>query len=105
MESIPLWLYVLLEAAQHGNNGDRLGPVGGRIVAEVMMGLLDHYRDMSGKGLDYNPDKDIALDVNLVKTTDYGPRMSMKAFIDFAYAKPLADQNHVRGGESEVLDT
>jgi hypothetical protein len=34
----PLWLYVLKEA-QHGG-GDRLGPVGGRIVGEVLVGLL-----------------------------------------------------------------
>jgi hypothetical protein len=35
----PLWLYVLKEA-QHRGDGDRLGPVGGRIVAEVLIGLL-----------------------------------------------------------------
>ena len=35
----PLWYYVLKEAAEfHG--GHRLGPVGGRIVAEVIIGLL-----------------------------------------------------------------
>jgi hypothetical protein len=34
----PLWLYVLKEA-QYGG-GDRLGPVGGRIVGEVLIGLL-----------------------------------------------------------------
>jgi hypothetical protein len=34
----PLWLYVLKEA-QHGG-GDQLGPVGGRIVGEVLLGLL-----------------------------------------------------------------
>lgn len=36
----PLWFYVLREAAVHGG-GDRLGPVGGRIVGEVLVGLLD----------------------------------------------------------------
>jgi hypothetical protein len=35
----PLWLYVLREA-QLVNGGEYLGPVGGRIVAEVMLGLL-----------------------------------------------------------------
>ncbi|BFU47618.1 peroxidase family protein [Krasilnikovia sp. MM14-A1004] len=35
----PLWLYLLKEA-QHRAGGDRLGPVGGRIVAEVLIGLL-----------------------------------------------------------------
>jgi hypothetical protein len=36
----PLWYYVLKEAEIHGS-GERLGPVGGRIVAEVLIGLLD----------------------------------------------------------------
>lgn len=36
----PLWYYILREAAVLGS-GDRLGPVGGRIVAEVMITLLD----------------------------------------------------------------
>jgi hypothetical protein len=35
----PLWLYVLREADLIGG-GSRLGPVGGRIVAEVLLGLL-----------------------------------------------------------------
>ena len=35
----PLWLYVLKEADARGN-GDRLGPVGGRIVAEVLIGIV-----------------------------------------------------------------
>jgi Animal haem peroxidase len=36
----PLWTYVLREAdALH--DGDRLGPVGGRIVGEVLVGIID----------------------------------------------------------------
>jgi Animal haem peroxidase len=35
----PLWLYVLREAQARGD-GDRLGPVGGRIVAEVLVGIV-----------------------------------------------------------------
>lgn len=35
----PLWFYILKEA-EHRGEGDRLGPVGGRIVAEVLIGLL-----------------------------------------------------------------
>jgi hypothetical protein len=39
-EETPLWLYILKEAeALH--EGDRLGPVGGRIVGEVLIGLID----------------------------------------------------------------
>jgi len=36
----PLWLYVLREADVRGG-GERLGEVGGRLVAEVLVGLLD----------------------------------------------------------------
>jgi hypothetical protein len=36
----PLWYYVLREADVR-SGGDRLGPVGGRIVGEVLIGLLD----------------------------------------------------------------
>ena len=36
----PLWIYVLKEAdALH--DGDRLGPVGGRIVGDVLVGIID----------------------------------------------------------------
>ncbi len=38
----PLWYYVLIEAERAPRNGTRLGPVGGRIVAEVLVGLLAH---------------------------------------------------------------
>jgi Animal haem peroxidase len=36
----PLWLYVLKEA-EHRGGGERLGPVGGRIVGEVLVGVVD----------------------------------------------------------------
>jgi hypothetical protein len=35
----PLWFYVLREA-QVTTGGERLGPVGGRLVAEVIIGLI-----------------------------------------------------------------
>ena len=35
----PLWYYVLAES-RAVNDGERLGPVGGRIVAETLIGLL-----------------------------------------------------------------
>ena len=38
-DETPLWLYVLKEAQARGG-GDRLGPVGGRIVAEVVIGII-----------------------------------------------------------------
>jgi hypothetical protein len=39
--STPLWYYVLKEAGLRAN-GRTLGPVGGRIVGEVIIGLLQH---------------------------------------------------------------
>ena len=36
----PLWLYFLAESASRGR-GEQLGPSGGRIVAEVLIGILD----------------------------------------------------------------
>ena len=38
-DNTPLWFYVLREAAVQ-QSGERLGAVGGRIVAEVFIGLL-----------------------------------------------------------------
>jgi hypothetical protein len=42
VDSAPLWYYVLCEAATEelGDVGRHLGPVGGRIVAEVLVGLV-----------------------------------------------------------------
>jgi hypothetical protein len=40
--STPLWYYILCEAeSKLGSEGKHLGPVGGRIVAEVLVGLLE----------------------------------------------------------------
>jgi hypothetical protein len=36
----PLWFYILKEAELAPYSGERLGPVGGRIMAEVLVGLL-----------------------------------------------------------------
>jgi Animal haem peroxidase len=36
----PLWLYFLAESASRGR-GEQLGPSGGRIVAEVLIGIID----------------------------------------------------------------
>jgi hypothetical protein len=36
----PLWFYILKEA-EVLHDGDRLGPVGGRIVGEVLVGIVD----------------------------------------------------------------
>ena len=36
----PLWYYILKEAELPPYNAERLGPVGGRIMAETLVGLL-----------------------------------------------------------------
>jgi hypothetical protein len=42
----PLWYYLLAEAAHpRGGNGQRLGPVGSTIVAEVLIGLIRRSED------------------------------------------------------------
>jgi hypothetical protein len=41
VDHTPLWYYVLSEARARGDGGLRLGPTGGRIVAEVVNGLLE----------------------------------------------------------------
>jgi hypothetical protein len=48
----PLWFYILREA-QKVENGERLGPVGGRIVSEVFIGLLEGDR---GSFMSQEPD-------------------------------------------------
>jgi len=50
-DGTPLWFYVLKEA-EHRGAGDRLGPVGGRIVAEVLVGLV---RADGGSWLNVDP--------------------------------------------------
>lgn len=39
----PLWFYILAESAHHG--GDRLGPVGSTLIAEVLIGLIRRSED------------------------------------------------------------
>ena len=39
-EATPLWYYILKEAQVLGDGGNRLGPAGSRILAEVFVGLL-----------------------------------------------------------------
>jgi Animal haem peroxidase len=44
LERTPLWFYILAEAAARAE-GRRLGPVGGAIVAEVLVGLVRRSKD------------------------------------------------------------
>jgi LysM repeat protein len=43
LDRTPLWFYVLAESAHHG--GQRLGPVGSTIIAEVLIGLVRRSED------------------------------------------------------------
>jgi hypothetical protein len=55
-ESTPLWYYILKEA-QVRRGGERLGPVGARIVAEVFIGLVhgDHESYLWKEGPSWTP--------------------------------------------------
>jgi hypothetical protein len=39
-QETPLWFYLLKEA-EHRGGGERLGPAGGRLVGEVLVGIVD----------------------------------------------------------------
>lgn len=49
-EKTPLWLYTLLEAEKGG--GDKLGPLAGAVVAEVMVGLMRVTNNSVLEGID-----------------------------------------------------
>jgi hypothetical protein len=56
-EKTPLWYYILKEAQQRGN-GERLGPVGAKIISEVFVGLVqgDKQSFLQVKGKDWKPE-------------------------------------------------
>ncbi len=53
-ESTPLWLYILKEAEVMAG-GQHLGPVGGRIVGEVILGLIQLDPDSYASSPDWRP--------------------------------------------------
>ena len=66
----PLWFYVLKEA-ELLEGGLRLGPVGGRIVAEVLVGLLSLDKNSYlGKKADFRPEPPIAPERGLFTMPD-----------------------------------
>jgi Animal haem peroxidase len=77
--STPLWLYVLREA-QLVNAGQYLGPVGGRLVAEVMIGLL---RADPASYLSQQPRWQPTLGAS-------GPAYAMTDFLRFAGVDPVS---------------
>ncbi|MEM1400034.1 MAG: peroxidase family protein [Pseudomonadota bacterium] len=111
--STPLWYYILQESshietsrtynmsvevawgADNKSNpietkgegsgfGDILGPVGGTIVGEVIAGLIDHYRETTGKGLDYIP----SVKLETIDTGKFGQRVQMQHMLEFAGQLP-----------------
>ena len=58
--------------------GHRLGPVGATIVGEVLIGLVDHYRTKTGKGLDYRPEIEAS---NSVLSHGYGKKKSAQRYL------------------------
>ncbi len=85
--------------------GDTLGPVGGTVVGEVLFGLIEHYRENTGKGLDYVPQlkaieirnndlialrNGLPLRNDLTATTDQGVRYQMRNLLfDAGLALPV----------------
>jgi hypothetical protein len=72
-ERTPLWVYVLREA-QVTASGEQLGPVGGRIVAEVIIGLIrgdrnSYLRQDRDWTPTYGPDGSFSM-VDLLKAAD-----------------------------------
>jgi hypothetical protein len=55
MHGRPLWFYVLMES-EYLADGDHLGPVGGRIVAEVLIGATAALCGRGGVGTDHAAD-------------------------------------------------
>jgi hypothetical protein len=67
----PLWYYVLKEAELPPYKGERLGPVGGRIVAEVLVGLLQR-----------DPNSYLYLDAAWKPTRPVAPATGQFGFVD-----------------------
>lgn len=92
MDETPLWFYVLYEAHNLGNDGNHLGPVGGRIVGEVLLGLM--------KQSPYSPLKGFAPKISLPTT---GGKFTMPDLLQAAYPQPPAQQYEYRVQYGDTL--
>jgi hypothetical protein len=73
----PLWFYILKEAELEPYKGERLGPVGGRIMAEVLVGLLQR-----------DPNSYLYLDPSWKPAPPIAPTTGQFTFVDLLkYAK------------------
>jgi hypothetical protein len=78
----PLWFYILKEAELSPYNGERLGPVGGRIMAEVLVGLLQR-----------DPNSYLYLDPSWKPTTPIAPATGQFTFVDLLkYARATGSE-------------
>jgi hypothetical protein len=67
----PLWFYILKEAELPPYNGEQLGPVGGRIMAETLVGLLQR-----------DPNSYLYLDAAWKPTPPIAPATGQFTFVD-----------------------
>jgi hypothetical protein len=67
----PLWYYILKEAELDPYNGERLGPVGGRIMAETLVGLLQR-----------DPNSYLYLDAGWKPSPPIAPTTGQFTFVD-----------------------
>ena len=78
-DKAPLWYYILAEAEQL-HDGLYLGPVGGRIVAETILGILDSDKDSYFHERDWQPmptpDKNFAIGDLLAFAEDREDRLA-----------------------------
>ena len=79
VERTPLWYYVLKEAEVR-ENGNSLGDVGSRVIAETILGLL-RYDPMSYLNRGWTPAQGVRLD-------DGGPIVTIGDFLRFARVLP-----------------
>ncbi|MDJ0933627.1 hypothetical protein [Breoghania sp.] len=82
-DELPLWYYILAEAEVF-KEGNELGEVGGRIVGEVLLGLIDHYRERTGKGLDLIVDPVLAIPGEKVGDSEHFTFASILAYCGLA---------------------
>jgi hypothetical protein len=67
----PLWFYILKEAELAPYNGEQLGPVGGRIMAETLVGLLQR-----------DPNSYLYLDASWKPVPPIAPTKGQFGFVD-----------------------
>lgn len=75
-EPTPLWFFILKESEAEPTNGKHLGPVGGRIVGEVLLGLLELDR---GSWFSLEPDW-----LSTIPDADGDGQITMPDLIQFA---------------------